>query len=74
MNDRKSETMDTSLGKIFLTCRRGYSHILKETPCQDSGKYYESSDKFRIIAVADGHGHILLINLKMKNCSTMLLK
>jgi hypothetical protein len=57
MNDRKSETMDTSLGKIFLTCRRGYSHILKKTPCQDSGKYYESSDKFRIIAVADGHGH-----------------
>lgn len=36
---------------------RGYSHVLKDTVCEDySGHYISEDGLYRVIAVADGHG------------------
>ena len=39
----------------FSVTTRGYSHIVKGTPCEDSSLHY-SAEKMHIAAIADGHG------------------
>lgn len=42
---------------IFNKTVRGYSHILKDTECEDSSLIYvDKNDLYKILVVADGHG------------------
>ncbi len=41
--------------ELFCSSVRGYSHIRKDTPCEDFG-VKKSIDSIKIFAVADGHG------------------
>ena len=46
---------DTPQYELFCSSVRGYSHIRKDTPCEDFG-VKKSIDGIKIFAVADGHG------------------